>query len=212
MVTPAIKVLKEIKVTSLVDAVGVLARKEVLVGIPAEHSSRQAPSTTGDKINNAELLYIQSHGVRKAEMRAEMQQHLDAGKKYSEAHSLYIQSHGSPLWHIPPRPVLEPSVEANKEPIAKQLQQATVAALDGDSVGVDHALHRAGFVAENNAGWPCATGAEAIAEAIERAVTEKENYAEKSKNASACIEEHFSWGKIAQKTREKYKEITRRKA
>lgn len=154
MVTPTIKVLKEIKVASLVDAVGVLAKKEVLVGIPAEHSSRQTQNTAGDKINNAELLYIQSHGVRKAEMRAEMQKHLDAGKKYSEAHSLYIQSHGSPLWHIPPRPVLEPSIEANKEPIAKQLQQATVAALDGDSVGVDHALHRAGFVAENAAkGW-----------------------------------------------------------
>ncbi len=163
MVTPAVKVLKEIKVASLVDAVGVLAKKEVLVGIPAENSSRQTPNTANDKINNAELLYIQSHGVRKAEMRAEMQPHLDAGKKYSEAHSLYIQSHGSPLWHIPPRPVLEPSIEANKEPIAKQLQQATVAALDGDSVGVDHALHRAGFVAENAAkawfenpenGWP----------------------------------------------------------
>ena len=154
MVTPAIKVLKEIKVASLVDAVGILAKKEVLVGIPAENSSRQTQNTSGDKINNAELLYIQSHGVRKAEMRAEMQQHIDAGKKYSEAHSLYIQSHGSPLWHIPPRPVLEPSIEANKEPIAKQLQQATVAALDGDSVGVDHALHRAGFVAENAAkGW-----------------------------------------------------------
>lgn len=154
MVTPAIKVLKEIKVASLVDAVGVLAKKEVLVGIPAENSTRQAQNPSGDKINNAELLYIQSHGVRKAEMRAEMQQHIDAGKKYSEAHSLYIQSHGSPLWHIPPRPVLEPSIEANKEPIAKQLQQATVAALDGDSVGVDHALHRAGFVAENAAkGW-----------------------------------------------------------
>ena len=154
MVTPAIKVLKEIKVASLVDAVGILAKKEVLVGIPAENSSRQTQNPSGDKINNAELLYIQSHGVRKAEMRAEMQKHLDAGKKYSEAHSLYIQSHGSPLWHIPPRPVLEPSIEANKEPIAKQLQQATVAALDGDSVGVDHALHRAGFVAENAAkGW-----------------------------------------------------------
>lgn len=163
MVTPTINVLKNIKVASLVDAVGVLAKREALVGIPAEHSSRQAPNTEGDKINNAELLYIQSHGVRKAEMRAEMQKSLDAGKKYSEAHSLYIQTHGSPLWHIPPRPVLEPSIEANKEPIAKQLQGAVTAAIDGNTAGVDQALHRAGFVAENAAkawfenpenGWP----------------------------------------------------------
>ena len=161
MVKPVAHVIKNIKVASLVDAVGTLAKKEALVGIPAENSSRQTPSDDG--INNAELLYIQSHGVRKAEMRAEMQKHLDKGKKYSEAHSLYIQSHGSPLWHIPPRPVLEPSVEANKEPIAKQLQGAVTAAIDGNKVGVDQALHRAGLVAENAAkawfenpqnGWP----------------------------------------------------------
>ena len=162
MVTPTINVLKNIKVASLVDAVGALSKREALVGIPAEHSSRTSP-TEGDKINNAELLYIQSHGVRKAEMRAEMQQHIDAGKKYSEAHSLYIQSHGSPLWHIPPRPVLEPSIEANKDPIAKQLQGAVTAAIDGNGQGVEAALHRAGLVAENAAkawfenpqnGWP----------------------------------------------------------
>jgi len=161
MVSPIVNVVKSVNLGSLTDAVGALAKKEVLVGIPAEHSSRQTPSD--DNINNAELLYIQSHGVRKAEMRAEMQKHIDAGKKYSEAHSLYIQSHGSPLWHIPPRPVLEPSIEASKEPIAKQLQGATVAAIDGNQQEVDNALHKAGMVAENAAkawfenpqnGWP----------------------------------------------------------
>ena len=161
MVTPVVNVIKSVNLGSLADAVGALAKKEVLVGIPAEHSSRQGPEN--DKINNAELLYIQSHGVRKAEMRAEMQQHLDAGKKYSEAHSLYIQSHGSPLWHVPPRPVLEPSIEANKGPIAKQLQGAALAAMDGNPQEVDNALHKAGMVAENAAkawfenpqnGWP----------------------------------------------------------
>jgi hypothetical protein len=161
MVSPIVNVVKSVNLGSLTDSVGALAKKEVLVVIPAEHSSRQTPSD--DNINNAELLYIQSHGVRKAEMRAEMQKHIDAGKKYSEAHSLYIQSHGSPLWHIPPRPVLEPSIEASKGPIAKQLQGAAVAAIDGNQQEVDNALHRAGMVAENAAkawfenpqnGWP----------------------------------------------------------
>lgn len=161
MVNPIVNVVKSVNLGSLTDAVGALAKKEVLVGIPAEHSSRQTPSD--DNINNAELIYIQSHGVRKAEMRKEMQQHINAGKTYSEAHSLYIQSHGSPLWHIPPRPVLEPSIEASKEPIAKQLQGAAVAAIDGNAQEVDNALHRAGIVAENAAkawfenpqnGWP----------------------------------------------------------
>ena len=163
MVKGIVNVVKSTQVGSLVGAVEALAKKEVLVGIPAENSTREHPGPGDDKINNAELLYIQSHGVRKAEMRAEMQQHIDAGKKYSEAHSLYIQSHGSPLWHIPSRPVLEPSIEASKEPIAKQLQGAALAAMDGNQQEVDNALHRAGFVAENAAkawfenpqnGWP----------------------------------------------------------
>lgn len=146
---------------SMLRAVLSVAKKEVLVGIPAENSSRETQSD--DNINNAELLYIQSHGVRKAEMRAEMQQHIEAGKKYSEAHSLYVQSHGSPLWHVPPRPVLEPSVEANKERIGNQLAQASVAAIKGDEDKRDLYLDRAGQVAENAAkkwfenpenGWP----------------------------------------------------------
>ncbi len=142
MVKPVVNVLKTVNLGSIADAVGILAKKEVLVGITEDTAPRD------DKINNAELLYIQSHGVRKAEMRKEMQQHIDAGKKYSEAHSLYIQSHGSPLWHIPPRPVLEPSIEANKEPIAKQLQEAALAALDGNSAGTKASLEKAGEIAD----------------------------------------------------------------
>lgn len=150
MVKAFVNVVKHANIGSLAEALEGVAGKEVLVGIPAEHDSR--PNMEGtDKINNAELLYIHSHGIRKKEMRKEMQAHLDAGKKYSEAHKLYIQSHGSPLWSVPPRPVLEPSIEANKEPIAKQLQQATVAALDGNTQEADNALHRAGIVAENAA-------------------------------------------------------------
>lgn len=145
---------------SLVGAAEKLANKRVLVGIPAENSTRK---DGGDRINNAELLYIQSHGVRKEEMRAEMQAHIDSGKKYSEAHSLYIQSHGSPLWHIPPRPVLEPAVEANKDRIARPLQRAVTAGLKGDDLRMDQELEKAGIVAENAAkrwfenpenGWP----------------------------------------------------------
>lgn len=146
---------------SILRAVMPVAKKEVLVGIPAENSPREHASA--DNLNNAELLYIQSHGVRTAEMRAEMQPHLDAGMKYSKAHSLYIQSHGSALWHIPPRPVLEPSVEANKDRIGKQLAKASTAAIQGDDAKRDLFLERAGQVAENAAkrwfenpenGWP----------------------------------------------------------
>lgn len=144
-----VKVIQTMKAfESITKKLSELTRKRVLVGVPAERSARPE---VGEKINNAELLYIQSHGVRKKSMRDEMQQHIDAGMKYSAAHSLYIQSHGSPLWQIPPRPVLEPAIEDSKGPIAKQLKQSYKAALDGNKQEVENSLHKAGMVAENAA-------------------------------------------------------------
>lgn len=144
-----VKVIQTMKAfESITKKLSALTRKRVLVGIPAERSARPE---VGERINNAELLYIQSHGVRKKSMRDEMQKHIDAGMKYSAAHSLYIQSHGSPLWQIPPRPVLEPAIEDSKGPIAKQLKQSYKAALDGNKQEVDNSLHKAGMVAENAA-------------------------------------------------------------
>ena len=95
-----------------------LQKRQIQVGIPQKTSSRR-----GEGINNAELLYIHTHGTRRKAMRKEMQEGMDRGLKYSEAFSLYIQSHGSPLWHSPPRPVLEPAIKANKEKIALQFSK-----------------------------------------------------------------------------------------
>ena len=146
-----VNVIKTMPMTSVAAKAAALAKKRVLVGVPAETSTRP---NTGEKINNAELLYILSHGVRKKAMRDEMQQNIDSGMKYSAAHSLYIQEHGSPLWQIPPRPVLEPAIEDKKAPIAKQLREAAKAAIDGNLQGAENRLHMAGMVAENAAkGW-----------------------------------------------------------
>lgn len=90
-----------------------LGRIRVLVGIPQEETARD-----GEPVTNAELLYIHTHGVRQPAMKAEMQQNIDKGMKYSKAHALYVKSYGSPLWQVPPRPVIEPAIEANKETIA----------------------------------------------------------------------------------------------
>lgn len=136
-----------------------LAKKEVLVGIPAENSTREHSS----EINNAELLYIQSHGVRSASMRKEMQGNLDSGMKYSKAHELYLQSHGSPMYHVPPRPVLEPAIASQKETIGKLIGAASKNALEGKPAQCEANLNKAGMVAvsatrgwfENPAnGWP----------------------------------------------------------
>lgn len=137
---------KHANLKSMADRLKALAKKEVYVGIPAEKSSRQ-----GEGINNAELLYAQSHGVRSSEMRKEIDANTAKGMKYSKAHSLYIHSHGSALWAIPPRPVLEPAIKANKEIIGKKLAEAGKAALQGDADGAERQLELAGMLAQNKA-------------------------------------------------------------
>ena len=78
--------------TAMVSKVQAMTKKEVLVGIPQAEAQRPGD---GDMVNNAELLYIHTHGVRTPAMRASMQQSINAGMKYSAAHSLYVQTHGS---------------------------------------------------------------------------------------------------------------------
>lgn len=136
-----------------------LTKKEVLVGIPEDEATRE----NGDTINNAELLYIHTHGIRTSEMRAEMQKNMDNGMKYSKAHSMYIREHGSPLFRVPPRPVLEPAIEDSKEIIAEELKQANISALDKDPAQAEEHLNKAGMLAQSAAqnwfenpknGWP----------------------------------------------------------
>jgi hypothetical protein len=102
-----------------------LSKMDVLVGIPA---GEPHDNTT---LTDAQLLYIQEHGVRRKSMREEMQPQLDAGTPYSKAYQLYLHEHGSPLWSIPPRPVLEPAIASVKPKISEQFQKAYQAALDG---------------------------------------------------------------------------------
>lgn len=129
-----------------------LAKKDVMIGIPEEAASRQGSNT--DDINNAELLYIHTHGVRKPQMRQEMQRSIDGGMKYSAAHNLYVQEHGSPLMQVPPRPVLEPAIEDKKEIIARQLGKVSKAALGSDAVLLETELNKAGMLGQSAAqGW-----------------------------------------------------------
>lgn len=121
-----------------------LQKRQIQVGIPQKTSSRKS-----EGINNAELLYIHTHGIRRKAMREEMQEGMDRGLKYSEAFSLYIQSHGSPLWHSPPRPVLEPAIKANKEKIAMQFSKIVKAAADGNADAMERAITSTGMTAQN---------------------------------------------------------------
>lgn len=118
MVTATVK--KQSNMQFFKSRIKAIAKTRVLVGIPQAKSSRD----DGDSITNAELLYIHTHGIRRKSMINEMKSDMDQGKKYSEAYALYVQSHGSPLWHSPPRPVLEPAMDYHKEAVAAKLQDA----------------------------------------------------------------------------------------
>lgn len=135
-----------------------LRKKKLMVGIPERDAERDE-----EGINNAQLLYILSHGVRRKSMRREMQPHLDAGMKYSAAYQLYIMSHGSPLWQIPPRPVLEPALEAHADAIGKLFAAVVKAACKGDEAAMQRAMNVCGLAAQNYCrdwftdprnGWP----------------------------------------------------------
>ena len=103
-----------------------LAKKDVLIGIPQANSARK----DGDKINNAELAYIHTHGIRSVDMRQEMQGGINQGAPYSRAHEMYIHAHGSPLLSVPARPIIEPAIEANRQELAELLKGAIMKALD----------------------------------------------------------------------------------
>ncbi len=108
----------------VMEALKVLKRNEVFVGIP--------DSTTGRKgeVSNAELLFIHTNG--------------------------------SPTNNIPPRPVLVPSFQKNKERVSAALQNVANTAIKGYAQGVVPALEKAGMEGQNIArdyftadnGWP----------------------------------------------------------
>jgi len=129
----------------LLDRVKALAAgNNIYVGIPQEKSSRN-----GEEINNASLLYIHTHGIRRKSMREEMQKQMNQGKKYSVALQLYVQTHGSPLWHSPPRPVIEPALKAHKKEIAEEYSRAIHAAIAGDIAKASRFAQRTGMLAQN---------------------------------------------------------------
>lgn len=114
---------------------------QVYVGVPEEKSSRK---DMDEGINNAELAFLLTNGVRQWSMRQEMKPDVKESG-YHAAYDMYIQSHGSPLWHVPPRPIIQPAIEDDKEEIATLLKEAMKAVLDGDQERAMQYLNKAGL-------------------------------------------------------------------
>ncbi len=132
-----------------------LSEMQVYVGIP-EASGRKSLrkeeiKSKGEALSNAQIAFINTHGARASSMREEMDEEVAKGSPYSAAHQMFIAAHGSPLYRIPPRPIIEPAIEApgNKERIANSLAKAATAVLEGNPGEAERHLNLAGQKAVN---------------------------------------------------------------
>lgn len=140
---------KSIDMINIEDIMAQIGENDVLVGIPAVNSSRD-----GEGITNAELAFMHTHGIRSKAMAKEMEPTLTKSGSYSKAYQLYIQSHGSPAYRVPPRPIIEPAIEANIEMLANKLKKAVGFFLEGQRENALAELERAGLSAQNYVrGW-----------------------------------------------------------
>lgn len=123
-----------------------LAKKTVCIGVP---DSTEHPDSN---VTNAELMYIHTNGAREKSMIQVMQHDIDSNKPYSEAHELYVHENGSPLWNIPPRPILEPAMENGKEQMVALMKDVANDALEGKNISPG--LEIVGMQGQNIArGW-----------------------------------------------------------
>lgn len=125
-------------------AMDMIKKNRVFVGVPQDTKGRDNAN-----IDNAQLLYIHTNGIRAASMREEMHPELSEGTPYSKAYELYVQEHGSPLWQAPPRPVLEPAIKAHGHELAEGLKTAYQKAFSGDAAGFENGLKGVGLRAQN---------------------------------------------------------------
>lgn len=133
--------------------IDVISQYDLLVGIPAETSSR-----SGGKINNAELAFIHTQGVSKMKVAREIDKEVKKGMKYGEArekvHAMWILEHGSPGYRIPPRPIIEPAIMSKSDSINKMLSEALKSFLQGDFEAGERKLKSTGMYAQNIVrGW-----------------------------------------------------------
>lgn len=140
----------------VIDALLKLAEDELLVGVSAD----TAGSGRGEDINNAELAFIHTNGVRSVGMKSETDKAVEEGTPYPLALQAYIKEHGSPAYRVPPRPFLEPGIEKHLNLVESGMKAALQDVLDGgdgraqrERLGATMAAKVQAYFEEDN-GWP----------------------------------------------------------
>lgn len=143
MSAPKITLARKSGADALAKRLAGLTRIEALVGIPTAQS-RQRKAT----------LTALAGSIKNKKKKARLEK--AAQEDVTNAELLYLFSKGSPARHIPPRPVLEPAVQAdgNRQAIGHELAEASKAALAGDKQKQLQRMKRAGIAGQNAArGW-----------------------------------------------------------
>ncbi len=152
-IRPIAKVIKRFDgAKAIIEGLQDLAKHRVLVGVPESDAAREG---TGE-INNAQLAFLHSHGFKapKYAFLFAMKRRYPGKPKEVSALEAYLMAKGSPYWNVPPRPFLEPSIEAHREDIAKLQGTVVLKALAGDKAGVNTGLNAIGIFTQANAkGW-----------------------------------------------------------
>jgi hypothetical protein len=137
---PQITIARKSGAAALMKRVLGVTKMAAYVGVPAASAnarSEQLLSMAGNtksKKKTARLVKAAKDDINNAEL-------------------LFIFSKGSPVRHIPPRPVLEPAIQAqgNREPIARELAASVKASLAGDRAGALKYMRRASLGGQNAA-------------------------------------------------------------
>lgn len=120
-----------------------LVKTRVLVGVPQESLG----NSRGDKL----LTRASKFKTRGKKFRKIMQA---SESEISNAELTYIHTHGSMAQGIPPRPIIEPAIEANTSSILPELREAGVAQLDGNRQASISKFKRVALIAQNVVrGW-----------------------------------------------------------
>lgn len=106
----------------LAEQLKALSSLHVYVGVPEKDASRG-----GENINNAELAYIHTNGVKAAA-------------------DIYKIEKGSPLYKIPPRPMIDPVITKNIDLIDKKFQDLSKEALSNPQTNIKDGLEKIGMI------------------------------------------------------------------
>lgn len=98
---------------------------KILVGYP------EGGTRSDSELTNAQIAFLNTKGTRPNKASKAIANDVASGLTYSDALSAYMRSFGDPRWHIPPRPFIEPAIEANWEAISKRLKAISIAKANG---------------------------------------------------------------------------------